>query len=96
MKKILIICLVCALLFSCKKDDKAVKKFYNNNVEETISFKRFDRALFSAPKTTLEEHLKDLQKEYPYMFQQPLSDKEYLSMLIQMVSDTQMQKAQNI
>lgn len=96
MKKIVIICFVCALLFSCKKDDKAVKKFYNNNVEETISFKRFDRALFSAPKTTLEAHLKDLQKEYPYMFQQPLSDKEYLSMLIQMVSDTQMQKAQNI
>lgn len=96
MKKVIVICLICALFFSCKKDDKADKKFYNNNVEEVIKFKRFDVALFASPKTTLENHLKGLQKDFPYMFQQPLTDTEYLNMLIQMVSDSQMQKAQNI
>lgn len=85
------------LFFSCKRNNTENIKFYNNdNVEETIKFKRFDVALFARPKTTLQEHLLALQKEYPYMFQMPLSNTEYMNMVMSMVSDKQMQNAQNI
>ncbi len=100
MKKLnhIVLCIVCLLICfcSCKNDSKENKKFYNNNIEESIKFKRFDIALFSAPKTTLKEHLLTLQKEYKDMFSSPLSDEEYMNMLISFVSDNEMQKVQNI
>lgn len=96
--KIYVLMFLCVGLFSaCKKDNKEPKKFYNaDNIEESIKFKRFDIALFSKPKNTLQEHLMSLQKEYPDMFQMPLSNKEYMEMVASMVTDVQMQTAQNI
>lgn len=93
----ILILLFVATFFSCKKGDTEQKKFYNaDNIEESIKFKRFDIALFSKPKTTLQEHLITLQKDYPDMFQMPLSNKEYMEMLMSIVMDDNMQMAQNI
>ncbi|MBR1770329.1 MAG: hypothetical protein IJ748_07735 [Bacteroidales bacterium] len=94
-----IIYVLCFLLFfvSCKREDKGPRKFYDNaNTEKIITFKRFDRALFSKPVKTLEEHLIALQKDYPDMFQMPLTDKEYMDIVMSMVLDKDMQKVQNI
>lgn len=84
-------------LVSCNRTSKENIKFYNDsNVEQVITIKRFDKALFAKPKTTLQAHLASLEKQYPDMFQMPLSDKEYMQMILSFVSDKQMQKAQNI
>ena len=93
-KIIIILSVLCLAFCSCKKDDKGNKKFYNDkNIEETITFKRFDKALFAKPEPNLPQYLMKLQKEYPDMFAAPLTNKEYMQQIMQVATDNAMQEA---
>lgn len=100
MKKIRIsILFIFILLFfvSCNRNDKKDKKFFNEqNIEEKIIFKRFDKALFAKPEPNLNSYLLKLQEEYPDMFVAPLSNEEYMRQMIEIVTNNAMQEVANI
>ncbi|MCH3923733.1 MAG: hypothetical protein LKE30_02275 [Bacteroidales bacterium] len=100
MKKIkfflLIIFSLTLIVCSCSKKKDNIKFINEQGQEEKIQIKRFDKALFDKPLPNLEVFLKNLQKQYPQMFQTSLDNKEYLSIIEQFVLDNEMQNVQSI
>lgn len=90
----IIICIV-ILFTACGK--KKTEKFINDKgVEEQIKIIRFDKELFAKPLPNLNDFLVSLSHKYPEMFQQDLSDKQYMNILESFISDEKLRDAQNI
>ncbi|MBQ7984959.1 MAG: hypothetical protein IJ250_04895 [Bacteroidales bacterium] len=94
--KIAALCIAVVCAVGCSKDKKEVKFTDSQGKQQTIEIIRFDKLLFEKPLPNIEDFLKNLQKQYPQMFQTTLDDREYLSAVEQFITDAQMQQVPGI